>query len=448
MKKAISEVVNNRSSVNAAAKKYDIPEATLRRYLKKGGRTRELEEHEFPILIEEPLGLQNLSSAVYVLIFSESKGITHKFNKEKRAAGRDFIEAFMKESKLTLRKPEATSVARLMAFNKINVGKFFDVLKDLRIAHSFQAANIYNADETGFSTVPTRTPKVISPIGNCRVIKLKSAERGTTVTSVCTISAAGNFVPPFFIFPRKRMNPSFMVGAPPGSEGVAHEPGWMTAEKFINYLHHFAKFAHPRKDNPVFMIMDNHASHVTLEAIQELASIAGKAYLQVANARAAIKAFEATGSEPFNQAIFNEEDFAPAQTTDMPIETVESDAFPTSAEPQVIRSTDIPSELVENVSISTSADSQAITSTDTLSELVVTVSTSAEPQPTSSGLSPLPTARTNTSRRPRKKLPSMHLTSTPVKEALVERKMEKDEKEEKRKQRLMNKDKKNQNTKK
>ncbi|KAJ8930149.1 hypothetical protein NQ314_017079 [Rhamnusium bicolor] len=501
MKKAISEVVSNRSSVNAAAKKYDIPEPTLRRYLKKGGRTRELEEHEFPVnagrykktfstgQIEElkqyivdidrrAFGLTKSQFGRLCFDFAESKGITHKFNKDKRAAGRDFIEAFMKESKLTLRKPEATSVARLMAFNKINVGKFFDVLKDLRIAHSFQAANIYNADETGFSTVPTRTPKVISPIGNRRVIKLKSAERGTTVTSV------------------KRMNPSFMVGAPPGSEGVAHESGWMTAEKFINYLHHFAKFAHPRKDNPVLMIMDNHASHVTLEAIQycrdnlifllglpahtshklqpldvafysplknaynsccddfmvnnpgctisirELASIAGKAYLQVANARTAIKAFEATGIEPFNQAIFNEEDFAPAQTTDMPIQTVESDAFPTSAEPQVIRSTDIPSELVENVTVSTSADSQAITSTDTPSELVATVSTSAEPQPTSSGLPPLPTARTNTSRRPRKKLPSMHLTSTPVKEALVERKMEKDEKEEKRKQRLMNKDKK------
>ncbi|KAJ8967132.1 hypothetical protein NQ314_003066, partial [Rhamnusium bicolor] len=405
--KAISEVVNNRSSVNAAAKKYDIPEPTLRRYLKKGGRTRELDEHEFPVnagrykktfstgQIEElkqyivvidrkAFGLTKSQFGRLCFDFAESKGITHKFNKEKRAAGRDFIEAFMKESKLTLRKPEATSVARLMAFNKINVGKFFDVLKDLRIVHSFQAANIYNADETGFSTVPTRTPKVISPIGNRRVIKLKSAERGTTVTSV------------------KRMNPSLMVGGPPGSEGVAHESGWMTAEKFINYLHHFAKFAHPRKDNPVLMIMDNHASHVTLEAIQELASIAGKAYLQVANARTAIKAFEATGIEPFNQAIFNEEDFAPAQTTDMPIETVESDAFPTSDELEVIRSTDIPSELVENVTVPTSADSQAITSTDTPSELVVTVSTSAEPQPTSSGLPPLPTARTNTSRRPRK----------------------------------------------
>ncbi|KAJ8954571.1 hypothetical protein NQ314_007070 [Rhamnusium bicolor] len=388
MKKAISEVVTNRSSVNAAAKKYDIPEPTLRRYLKKGDRTRELEEHEFPIeelkqyivdIDRRALGLTKSQFGRLCFDFAESKGITHKFNKEKRAAGRDFIEAFMKESKRTLRKPEATSVARLMAFNKINVGKFFDVLKDLRIAHSFQAANIYNADETGFSTVPTRTLKVPLMVH----------------TSVCTISAAGNFVPPFFISSSfKRMNLSFMVGATPGSEGVAHESGWMTAEKFINYLHHFAKFAHPRKDNPVLMIMDNHASHVTLEAIQELASIAGKAYFQVANARTAIKAFEATGIEPFNQAIFNEVDFASAQTTDMPIETVESDAFPTSAEPQVIR-------------LTTTANS----SNKHIKKTKIT-------------------------------LPSMYLTSTPVKEALVERRMEKDEKEEKRKQRLMNKDKK------
>ncbi|KAJ8927269.1 hypothetical protein NQ314_020272 [Rhamnusium bicolor] len=112
MKKAISEVVNNRSSVNAAAKKYDIPEPTLRRYLKKGGRTRELEEHEFPVNAgRRAFGLTKSQFGRLCFDFAESKGITHKFNKEKRAAGRDFIEAFMKESKLTLRKPEATSVA-------------------------------------------------------------------------------------------------------------------------------------------------------------------------------------------------------------------------------------------------------------------------------------------------------------------------------------------------
>ncbi|GBM03961.1 hypothetical protein AVEN_99166-1 [Araneus ventricosus] len=62
-------------------------------------------------------------------------------------------------------------------------------------------------DETGISTVPNRTPKVIAPKGKKKTdCTISSTERGQTVTSVCCMSATGVFVPPALILPRKRMN--------------------------------------------------------------------------------------------------------------------------------------------------------------------------------------------------------------------------------------------------
>lgn len=49
-------------------------------------------------------------------------------------------------------------------------------------------------DETGLSTVPNRTPKVLTPTGKKTVCKISSAERGDTITAVCCMSATEIFV--------------------------------------------------------------------------------------------------------------------------------------------------------------------------------------------------------------------------------------------------------------
>ncbi|CAL1261583.1 unnamed protein product [Larinioides sclopetarius] len=136
-------------------------------------------------------------------------------------AGKDFIATFMQDCCLSPRTPEATSEVRLSAFNEVNIGKFFDTLKELRDKYRFRSADIYNVDETAFCRVPTRHPKVLSPQANRRVITAKSAERGTTVTGVCAMSASGNFIFAIFNFLRVRMHPAFMNGALSCSEGIA-----------------------------------------------------------------------------------------------------------------------------------------------------------------------------------------------------------------------------------
>lgn len=56
-----------------------------------------------------------------------------------------------------------------------------------------------------------------------------------------------------------------LANAPVNSVGVY---GWMTKESFLDVLHHFRKFANFRKNNRTLLLMDNHSSHTSYEAIK------------------------------------------------------------------------------------------------------------------------------------------------------------------------------------
>ena len=71
-----------------------------------------------------------------------------------------------------------------------------------------------------------------------------------------------------FIFPRvKYIQMTVMRGAPPGSIGAANPPSCSNERTFREFLDHFIAHAHPSKDNQVVLLMDNHASHISIDAI-------------------------------------------------------------------------------------------------------------------------------------------------------------------------------------
>jgi len=122
----------------------------------------------------------------------------------------------MSKYNFSVRKPEATSIGRLMAFKTINIGAFFDKLKEIKLEKHFNASHIFNVDEFGIFRMPTKLPKVISPTGARRVAKIVSAERGKNITVVLEINASGVYVPPILIFTRKRMDKQLIEIAHPG----------------------------------------------------------------------------------------------------------------------------------------------------------------------------------------------------------------------------------------
>lgn len=66
--------------------------------------------------------------------------------------------------------------------------------------------------------MPSKIVKVIALKGMRKVGQMEGAERGTVVTMALTVSASGNSVPPFYLFPRKNMQATFMDNVSPGTD--------------------------------------------------------------------------------------------------------------------------------------------------------------------------------------------------------------------------------------
>lgn len=296
-------------------------------------------------------------------VIAERFGIAERFNKANKTAGKDWLYGFLqRHPELSIRKPEATSINRILGFNKVEITCFFENLEQVMTKYSFQPADIYNVDETGVTTVQG-TEKIIAPKGQKRVGAVTSWERGKNVTVICAMSASGSFIPPLFIFPRQRHSPQLERDGPPGAVYTCSHNGWTNENIFVLWLKQFIRHAKPTAEKPVLLVMDNHNSHATLEAWElaktnhiifltipphsshrlqpldvtffgplkkaynkecdlfmksnnmvkitpyEIAGLFNRAYTKVACLDKGISGFKATGIFPMNPAIFSDEDF-------------------------------------------------------------------------------------------------------------------------------------------
>lgn len=99
----------------------------------------------------------------------------------------------------------------------------------LKDKYKFTPLRIYNYDETGVSCVH-KHQKVLAPKVNRQIGKLTSADRGKNITVLFCMSANGHYIPPFFVFPRQRINERLMMNAPAESVGVAQPKRWINID--------------------------------------------------------------------------------------------------------------------------------------------------------------------------------------------------------------------------
>lgn len=280
MRRAIEAVQNQQMGWLKAAKTFNVPFTTLRRratdankrikHSSKGlGRfhttfTQEQEQQlvdHIKTLEKRLFGITCNELRTLVYDWVEANNIDHRFNKTSKQAGWDWIRGFrLRHPDLSLRKPENTSLARAMAFNKPVIAQFFKILQEIVDRYNITPDRMYNVDETGISTVQN-PPKIFARKGKKQVGTIAGAERGLHVTGVCCTNAIGNYVPPALIFPRKNWKHELLEGAPNGSVGFPQESGWMTGEIFLKWLQHFEKFCRATVESPVLLILDGHVSH-------------------------------------------------------------------------------------------------------------------------------------------------------------------------------------------
>jgi len=138
------------------------------------------------------------------------------------------------------------------AFNRHTVKEFFDNLQLVCSRHHYDPASIYNADESGLTTVQ----KPVAGCGHCRLWRKTSRENN--------IGRKGNS---YFIYPRVNFKKHMIAGGPAGCVGVANPSVWMNAVGFHEWINHFIKHVKCSQDAPVILILDNHESHITIEVL-------------------------------------------------------------------------------------------------------------------------------------------------------------------------------------
>ncbi|KAK4325093.1 hypothetical protein Pmani_004249 [Petrolisthes manimaculis] len=196
----------------------------------------------------------------------KSKSIPEAWERN-RMATTDWYYSFMeRHPDLVLKAPEGMSIARIVAFNKVNVETFFKAYTLALEKYQFTPDRIFNLDESSLSTV-MKPCKVVCARGK-PVATQVTRERGETMTFVGIISAAGQAVPPVFIIPRARWNPTFMRNTSFGSKGILHPSGWMNGDCFVQTLQHLHERSGSSDENKILLIMDNAECHMNINVVE------------------------------------------------------------------------------------------------------------------------------------------------------------------------------------
>ena len=88
-------------------------------------------------------------------------------------------------------------------------------------------SQIFNVDESGI-TIVHKPSKVIAHIGRHNVPSLTSADRGKTHTILACVSASGQVIPPFVVYPREWPIPEKMKGGLSKYSFQVSDNGWIT----------------------------------------------------------------------------------------------------------------------------------------------------------------------------------------------------------------------------
>ena len=271
----------------AKAKQYNIPKSTLERHVNGKVKHDATETKSLgaapclPLEVEVKIathiltlekygfGLQTMEARQLVYDYCTLNGISHVFNTQMKCAGYDWLIGFQKRHNISLRKPEALSLQRSIGMNRPKVAKYQETLRNVLIENDLLSSPsaTYNCDETGLTNVHNPL-RILGLKGKREIHATTSGEKGTTTTILGCCSAAGEYIPPFISFKGVRKSEALVRGAPPGSQVEMSQNGWIDKDIFLKWIQHFQKHRRTNEDGKTLLILDGHASHLTLDILK------------------------------------------------------------------------------------------------------------------------------------------------------------------------------------
>ncbi|XP_062605062.1 uncharacterized protein LOC134266873 [Saccostrea cucullata] len=233
MTNAYKMVKEKKMSVRKASKIFRVPDTTLRdRVLLKV-------DPETAVFGKTPV-LDNLEEANLVNHFKTMAAFGYGFTRQeciniatdyaifvgKRTPDKPFsmkwMRGFLKRwPELKVLKPRGLEHVRAKMASSETVSNYFENLRNTLSKHDLYGKPhlIFNVDEKGIS-VDHKPPAVVGDSAYCP--QSVTSGCGKTNTILGGGSASGVSVPPFVVFPGKRMMPELLSGASPGASGTVY----------------------------------------------------------------------------------------------------------------------------------------------------------------------------------------------------------------------------------
>jgi len=169
--------------------------------------------------------------------YVQSKGLKTRFTNNR--PGNDWYYGFMRRNpELSFKKPEHLQKARQSARDPFVVYDFFDTVKEVYAkagVNDTDGSLIFNADESGFSSDPSRL-KAIGCKGKALNRVSGGSGRDNTTVLAC-VSAVGQVFPPLIVFKGPAIQPRWISDdVYPGTMYAATSNGWMEEATFFYWF--------------------------------------------------------------------------------------------------------------------------------------------------------------------------------------------------------------------
>ncbi|CAK1582436.1 unnamed protein product [Parnassius mnemosyne] len=264
---AMNAVQRGQLSQRAAASRHNIPRRTLRDHLKRKHQENDLVERIKRFAkIGVPLTPKFIRKQAYM--FCETYKIKNNFNNSKRIAGTDWLRYFLKRNpSISKRKPQIMNPARAQKLNKPIVQQHFQSVQKLYNEMDIlqHPQKLYNMDEKGCRITVHKQNTVLAEKGSKRV-HLIAPEHAENVTIAMCVNAIGTAIPPMILFKGKRQRPDLCENLPAGTLVRMAPKGSMTADLFLEFIKHLAKYKVAGK---CLLIFDGAKCHLSIEVLDE-----------------------------------------------------------------------------------------------------------------------------------------------------------------------------------
>ena len=280
--KAMNDVRVGGLSIRRAAKKWGLKRTTLQDRLSglvENGRRRGpppfLTNHEESQFVDWLIELANrgfgvskdsLLGAVKTFIDKDGRVTPFKDNKP----GNKWFRSFVKRNlQVKLRKARPLEKKRAK-ISKEDVDAWFHRFEAFLVEKNLanKPSQIWNCDETGFD-MQGRPGNIIGPSDRKQAPYRILPGSREHVTVLPCFNACGQWMPPYFLFPGKRIPATYnpLEGGIEGSVFSMTDSGYMDTQTFYMWFaNHFVPNLPPAR--PVVLLIDGHDSHLNLELFQ------------------------------------------------------------------------------------------------------------------------------------------------------------------------------------